>query len=158
MWLWKLFINLKFYTTIMKISIFIDSVKINVNSTEVIKTAENSIESKWIKHFNIHYHFVHQKISDNCIQLNYISTNENIADDLTKLLAKSTHQLFVNKMRLNLNIIFQTWYMIFYTDFQFYKTCLNRASTTKKKCWKMTALEAFTFLKLILLSRYSNSC
>ena len=92
----------------MKISIFIDSVKINMNSTEVIKTAENSIESEQIKHFDICYHFVCQKIFNDHIQLNYIFMNENIADDLTKLLAKPAYQLFVNKMRLNLNTISQT--------------------------------------------------
>ena len=91
----------------MKISIFIDSVKINMNSTEVIKTVKNSIESEQIKHFDICYHFVCQKIFSDCIQLNYILTNENIADDFMKLLAKSAHQLFINKMKLNLNIIFQ---------------------------------------------------
>jgi len=73
----------------------------------VIKTAENSIESEQIKHFDICYHFVCQKISDNCIQFNYIFMNENIADDFTKSLVKSAHQLFVNKMRLNLNTISQ---------------------------------------------------
>ena len=79
-----------------------------MNSTDAIKTAENSIESEQIKHFDIHYHFVHQKIFSDCIQLNYIPTNENITDSLTKLLAKPAHQLFVNRMRLNLNTIFQT--------------------------------------------------
>ena len=151
-WLQKLFINLEFYTTTTKIFIFIDSVKINVNNTEVIKTAENFIKNEQIKHFDIHYHFVHQKIFSDCIQLNYIFTNENIVNDLTKSLAKPAHQLFVNKMRLNLTIS-QTWYMIFYTSSQFYKACLNRASTTEKKCWKMTTLEVFTFLKSVLLSR-----
>ena len=92
----------------MKISIFIDSVKINMNSMRVIKTAENSIESEQIKHFDIHYYFICQKISDDCIQLNYIFMNENIADSLTKSLAKSAHQLFINRMRLNLNTISQT--------------------------------------------------
>ena len=92
----------------MKISIFIDSVKINADSTEVIKMMENSIVSEQIKHFDIRYHFICQKISGGCIQLNYILTNENIADDFMKLLAKSAHQLFINRMRLNLNTIFQT--------------------------------------------------
>ena len=87
----------------MKISIFIDPVKINADSMRVIKTAENSIESEQTKHFDICYHFVCQKISDDRIQLNYIPTNENIADGLTKLLVKPAHQLFVNRMRLNLN-------------------------------------------------------
>jgi len=91
----------------MKIFIFIDSVKINTNSTEVIKMTENSIESEQIKHFDIHYHFVHQKISGGHIQLNYIPMNENIVNDLTKLLAKPAHQLFINRMRLNPNTISQ---------------------------------------------------
>ena len=153
MWLQKLFINLELYTITTKIFIFINSVKINTDSTEVIKTAENLIKSEQIKHFDICYHFVHQKIFSDCIQLNYILTNENIADNLTKSLAKSAHQLFINKMKLNLNTISQAWYMIFYISSQLYKTCLNRASTAEKKCWKMTALEASAFLKLILLSR-----
>ena len=91
----------------MKIFIFIDSVKINMNSTEVIKMMKNLIKNKQIKHFDICYHFVCQKIFSDCIQLNYILMNENIADDLTKLLAKPAHQLFVNRMRLNLNTISQ---------------------------------------------------
>ena len=153
MWLWKLFINLKFYTTTTKISIFIDSIKINVNSTEVIKTAENSIKSEQIKHFDIHYHFVCQKISNDCIQLNYIPMNENIADSLMKSLAKPAHQLFVNRMRLNPNTTSQAWYTVFYTGSQPYKACLNRASTAEEKCWKMAALEASAFSEPALLSR-----
>ena len=89
--MWKLFINLKLYTTTTKIPIFIDPVKINMDSTGAIKTAENPIESEQIKHFDIHYHFVHQKIFSDCIQLNYIFTNENIVNDLTKSLAKPAH-------------------------------------------------------------------
>ena len=106
-WLRKLFTDLGLYTTTTKIPISIDPVKINADSTEAIKTAENPIESEQTKHFDIHYHFVRQKISDGRIQLNYIPTNENIADGLTKLLAKPAHQLFVNRMRLNPNTISQ---------------------------------------------------
>ncbi len=134
-WLRKLFTNLELYTTTTKIPIFIDPVKINANSTEAIKTAENLIESEQIKHFDIHYHFVHQKISGGRIQLNYIPTNENIADSLTKLLAKPAHQLFINRMRLNSNTISQAWYTISYINSQPYKACSNRASTAEKKCW-----------------------
>jgi len=106
-WLRKLFTDLELYTTTTKIPISIDPVKINADSTGAIKTAENPIESERTKHFDIRYHFVRQEISGGCIQLNYIPTNENIADGLTKLLAKPAHQLFVNRMRLNPNTISQ---------------------------------------------------
>ena len=153
MWLQKLFTDLEFYTTTTKISIFIDSVKINVDSTEVIKMTENSIENEQIKHFDICYHFVCQKILSGCIQLNYILMNENIADSLTKLLVKPAHQLFINRMRLNLNTTSQAWYMVSYTGSQPYKACSNRASTAEEECWKMAALEASAFSEPALLSR-----
>ena len=91
----------------MKIFIFINSIKINMNNIKIIKTIKKFIKNEQIKYFDIYYHFVYQKIFSDCIQLNYILTNENIADDFMKLLAKSAHQLFINKMKLNLNIIFQ---------------------------------------------------
>ena len=159
MWLWKLFTNLELYTTTTKISIFIDPVKINTDSTKVIKMMKNFIESEQIKHFDICYHFVHQKISDDHIQLNYIPTNENIADGLTKPLAKPAHQLFVNRMRLNPNTISQAWYTVSYTDSQPYKAWLARTELLPlRRSVEMAALEAFAFLKPVLLSRWGNLC
>ena len=158
MWLWKLFTDLELYTTTTKISIFIDPVKINMDSTEAIKMTENSIESEQIKHFDIHYHFVHQEISSGCIQLNYIPTNENIADGLTKPLAKPAHQLFVNRMRLNLNTTSQAWYTVSYTDSQPYKAWLARTELLPlRRSVEMAALEAYAFSEPALLSRLGNS-
>ncbi len=53
-----------------------------------IRIAENRITSQRSKHINVKYHFIRQAIYDGYIRLEYIPTNHQRADILTKILAK----------------------------------------------------------------------
>ena len=94
-WLCKLLANLKLYSFDPPMSILI-----NMNSTGAIKTGQNLIENDHTKHFDIHYHFVQDKISTDHVQLTYIPTSENLADSLTKPLTKTAHKHFIKNLRL----------------------------------------------------------
>ena len=74
-----------------------------MNSTDIIKTKQNLIENDHTKHFNIHYHFVQDEVFTDHIQLIYISIKDNLADSLTKSLAKIAHDCFVENLRLRSN-------------------------------------------------------
>lgn len=40
------------------------------------------------KHIDIRHHFIREKIQNNIVKVNYINTNENLADVLTKAVTK----------------------------------------------------------------------
>ena len=112
-WLWKLLVSLKIYNFDSSTSILI-----NMNSTDIIKTKQNLIENDHTKHFNIHYHFVQDEISTDCIQLTYILIKNNLTNSLTKSLAKIAYKHFVKNLRLRSNwSLIKTSYIHFCSHF-----------------------------------------
>ena len=57
-----------------------------------IQLAKNGDNSSRTKHVDIKYHLIRQEIRTQTVVLNYISTQHNIADILTKGLAKERHR------------------------------------------------------------------
>ena len=53
------------------------------------------------KHIDVHYHFLHEKIAEEELALDYIPTGEQIADALTKGLPKQKFEVFVKGMGLS---------------------------------------------------------
>ena len=94
-WLQKLLADLKLYSfdPSMPIPIFVDS-------TGAIKTGQNFIENDWIKHFDIHYHFVRDEVSSGRICLSYVRSKDNLVDALIKSLTKPLHDFFIKGLRL----------------------------------------------------------
>lgn len=66
-----------------------------------IKIADEPKERKRMKHLNIKYHFIREAIANNEVELQYKSTDEQVADIMTKALGRN---LFI-KHRENLNLI-----------------------------------------------------
>ena len=56
---------------------------------------ENAEFHKRTKHIDIQYHFIRECIENNKIKVGYISTNEMLADGLTKGLNTSKHNLWL---------------------------------------------------------------
>ena len=63
----------------------------NNSSLALVK---NPVFHKRSKHIDVHYHFVRERWEQGLFTLNYISTNENVADLFTKGLDKTKHLFF----------------------------------------------------------------
>lgn len=72
-----------------------------VDNQSAIKLMESNENGKRSKHIDIKYHFIKDLISKRDIIVNYVSTNENVADILTKALGKLKHKYFVEKLGFN---------------------------------------------------------
>ena len=75
-------------------------IRIFVDSTGAIKTAENPIESDRTKHFDIRYHFVRDEISTGRILVTHVPSKDNLVGGLTKPLTKPLHERFVTGLRI----------------------------------------------------------
>ena len=58
------------------------------NNQGAIKLAQNTITHSRSKHIDIRHHFVRDLVEREVVQLQYISTDQNIADILTKALGR----------------------------------------------------------------------
>lgn len=65
------------------------------------KLAYNPILHERSKHIDIRYHFIRNAVSDKIINIQYLSTNEMIADILTKILQNTKNAKFVQGLGLS---------------------------------------------------------
>jgi len=73
-------------------------VKIFCDSRPALDHAENYIENSRTRHLEIAHHFVRERVEADKIKLQYISTNENLADLLTKPLSGTKLRVALNKL------------------------------------------------------------
>src|ERR1035438_5999948 len=73
---------------------------IKVDNQGSIHLAKNPEYHARTKHINIQYHFIRETIKMKKVELIYCLTQDNIADVLTKPLARVKHEYFCNKMNL----------------------------------------------------------
>jgi len=62
--------------------------------------AKNAAFHERTKHIGVRYHFIREKIEDGEIRVEYIPTADQVADVLTKALAREKHERFVRGMGL----------------------------------------------------------
>lgn len=62
--------------------------------------ANNSTGTTKVKHIDIREHYIREHVEEGDIRVDYIPSEENVADLLTKLLGRSTHWKFCVAMRL----------------------------------------------------------
>lgn len=91
MWLKQL--NDEIFDTNKSINIFSDN-------QSAICIAENNGYSSRSKHIDLRHHFIREKIINKSCILHYVSTDKNIADALTKALAKQKFTAFANSFGL----------------------------------------------------------
>jgi hypothetical protein len=63
-----------------------------------IKLSENPVFHDMSKHIEIIYHFIQDRIYKGAVELQYVSTNEQVADILTKPLEKAKFVLFRGRL------------------------------------------------------------
>lgn len=86
-WLKNLLIELNVNSKNFVISIYED----NQSAIRISKSCE---QPKRLKHINVKYHFVQEKVKDGTVLIIYISSNEQVADLLTKPLGKILFKKF----------------------------------------------------------------
>lgn len=69
-------------------------VYLNVDNRGAIDLAKNPIHHQRTKHIDIRFHYIRSQIQDKTVQLNYVPTEENIADMFTKAVSKRSLQKF----------------------------------------------------------------
>jgi hypothetical protein len=73
---------------------------IHYNNQSCIKLSENPVFHDMSKHIEIKYHFIRDWVQRGVVQLQYISTDEKVADILTKALSRGKDVYFRDKMGL----------------------------------------------------------
>ena len=63
-----------------------------------IQLSENPVFHDRSKHIEIRYHFIHDYVQRGAVELQYISTNEQVADILTKSLGRGKFVFFRDKL------------------------------------------------------------
>ena len=75
---------------------------IQVDNKSVIALVENSMHHDKIKHIEIRYHFIREKIIEELIKLIFVSTKDEVVDELTKSLIDETFIKYIKKLRLTI--------------------------------------------------------
>eukprot|EP00253_Pinus_taeda_P023383 PITA_23383 len=71
---------------------------IHCDNQSCIKLTENPVFHDRSKHIGIRYHFIRDYVQKGAVKLEYISTDEQVADILTKALPRGKHVYFRDKM------------------------------------------------------------
>jgi hypothetical protein len=76
----------------------LDPMVIYCDNQSCIKLSENPVFHDRSKHIEIRYHFIRDRIQKGAVKLQYISTDEQVADILTKPLVKGKFVFFRDKL------------------------------------------------------------
>ena len=71
---------------------------IHCDNQSCIRLSENPVFHDRSKHIEIIYHFIREYVKRGAVELPYISTDEQVADILTKSLGRGKHIYFRDKM------------------------------------------------------------
>ena len=71
---------------------------IHCDNQSCIRIFENPMFYDRSKHIEIRYHFIRDYVQRGAVELQYISTDEQVADILTKSLGRGKHIYFRDKM------------------------------------------------------------
>lgn len=63
-------------------------IEIFEDNQSVIKLVYNNENNKRLKHIDVRYHYIMEKVKENFVNLKYVKTEDNVADILTKPLGK----------------------------------------------------------------------
>jgi hypothetical protein len=90
LWLHKLLVGL--------FSVHLRPTVIYCDNQSCIKLLENPIFHDRYKHIEIHYHFICDYVQSGVVELQYISTEEQVEDILTKALGRGKFVFFRDKL------------------------------------------------------------
>ena len=75
-----------------------------MDNQSVMKIAKNPQFHDRTKHIEVWYHYLHQKVEDQEIELEYVPTGEQVADIITKGLAGDKHSKFSKGMGVGCSV------------------------------------------------------
>ncbi len=78
----------------------VDNLLLLAGNQAAIKLAINPVNHPRAKNIDIQYHKVHDLISDDVLELDYIPTEEMVVDGLTKPLILTKHEYFITMLGL----------------------------------------------------------
>ena len=74
------------------------SIVIHCDNTSTINMSKNPMMHTKIKHIEIKYHFLREKVADKEVKLDYVNTKEQLVDIFTKPLSKDTFEYLREKL------------------------------------------------------------
>lgn len=74
--------------------------KFYMDNQSAIRLVKNPVFHKRTKHIDVQYHFIREKFQEDQFELEYINTDEQVADILTKGMNKSRHNYLCDLMNL----------------------------------------------------------
>lgn len=75
--------------------------KLYMDNQSAIKLIKNPVFHKRTKHIDVQYHFVREKFQDDQFKLEYVNTENQLADILTKALIGKRHKYLCDLIGLN---------------------------------------------------------
>ena len=96
MWLRKLLGGL--------LSVKLEPTVIRCDNQSCIKLSENPMFHDKSKHIEMKYHFIQDMVQKGMVKLQYVSTEEHIADVMTKPLSVTTFRHFRDKLGMEENV------------------------------------------------------
>ena len=78
----------------------IQPIHLLIDNQSAIALAKNAVFHSRTKHIAIRYHFIRERVKSGEIKLEYVPTNLQVADVLTKPLGREKHERFVEGMGL----------------------------------------------------------
>jgi hypothetical protein len=75
-----------------------EAISIRCDNQSCIKLTENPVFHDRSKHIEIHYHYIRDMVQRGALRLQYISTDEQVADVLTKPLSRVKFEYFQDKL------------------------------------------------------------
>ena len=76
-------------------------VKLHVDNKSAIELSKNPVHHEWSKHIDTHFHFIREYIEDGMVDVDHVSTSNQLADILTKALGRVKFL----EMRLKLGVM-----------------------------------------------------
>ena len=73
---------------------------IREDNQTAIKLAQDDASHKRTKHIDVKFHYTKEQVDSGVIQVEYVATEENLADFFTKQLPRIQHQNFSKQLRL----------------------------------------------------------
>jgi hypothetical protein len=77
---------------------------IHCDNQSCVKLSENHVFSDKSKHIEIKYHYIQDMVQKGVVELQYISTDEQIANILTKSLSRVKYEYFRDKLGVMKNV------------------------------------------------------
>ena len=78
----------------------LEATVVHYDNQSGIRLSENPVFHDWSKHIDIRYHFLRDCVRKGTIRLEYIKTDEQVADIFTKALCRQSFVKFKDKLGL----------------------------------------------------------